>query len=113
MSIKKPLNGDDASNHMVRKVLLLYIKIASCSSTVEEDKLYWNQMTDWLIRNHETKMISSSLLRKSSECLTNVRGKVCYIFDFYCQDLPLSLRVRVIREEIENKFLKDLGIDTR
>ena len=58
-------------------------------------------------------MISSSLLRKASEYLASARAKVYCLFYFCCQDFPLNLRVRVIKTEIENKFLKDSGVDAK
>ena len=80
LPITKVLKGDDTNNLMSRKVLLLCTKIASWSSKVEEHKFYWEQMTYWLDGHLESKMISSSLLRKSSECLTSVRVKMCFLF---------------------------------
>ena len=70
----KALKADDDRNHTVKKVLLFCMKIDSRSSTVEENEFYWKQITDWLDGDLESKMISSSLFRKSSEFLTNMRG---------------------------------------
>ena len=82
LPMTKALKGDDASNHMVRKVLLFSMKIASRYSTVKECQFYRKQMTDWLDGDLESKIIISSFLRKSSECLTIIRAKVFCIF--YC-----------------------------
>ena len=58
-------------------------------------------------------MISSSLIRKPSKCLTSLKGKFCSIFDYYYQGFQLNLYIRASRAEIENKVLKDSGVHTR
>ena len=70
-------------------------------------------MTDWLVGDLESKMMISSLLRKSKECLRSVRVKVCYIFYYYYQFWPLHLRTRVSRRETDKKVLKDSDVDTK